>query len=82
MLVLLGALAALGFTTNEVRAEGAWCMVATSDLGFENCGYFTQRQCLAAVSGVGGFCVPNPRPPGYYADSFEVRRWKRGKYPF
>jgi len=28
--------------------------------GGENCGYYTFSQCLASVSGVGGFCIVAP----------------------
>jgi len=27
--------------------------------GATNCGFFTIEQCMATVSGIGGFCVPN-----------------------
>jgi hypothetical protein len=29
--------------------------------GGENCGFHTFEQCLAAISGVGGYCARNPR---------------------
>jgi hypothetical protein len=28
-------------------------------LGGQNCGFSTWNQCMATVSGIGGFCVPN-----------------------
>ena len=33
---------------------------------YENCGYYTWEQCLAAISGVGGFCQLNPHNPKYW----------------
>jgi hypothetical protein len=38
-----------------------WCAVygGYSD-SRESCYYMTQAQCLASVSGVGGFCKPSP----------------------
>jgi hypothetical protein len=39
---------------------GGWC--ATSTKRSENCGYTTLDQCRAQVSGLGGFCRPNPFP--------------------
>ncbi len=37
--------------------------------GGRNCGFVTWEQCQAAISGVGGYCEPNPffTGPGPYA---------------
>lgn len=35
-----------------------WCAVY-SRYGGTNCGFFTWQQCMATVSGIGGFCEPN-----------------------
>jgi hypothetical protein len=80
-LALIGVLFGLGWMTGPAHAE-AWCFVNSGRDSFENCGYFSQQQCLAAARGVGGYCYPSPRPPGYGQDSFEVKRWKKGRYPF
>ena len=45
-----------------MRSESGWCAVYRS--GGENCGFTTQSQCAANVSGVGGFC----RMSGYAAE--------------
>ena len=38
----------------------AWCANYDSrGFGGSNCGFSTWNQCMATVSGVGGFCVPN-----------------------
>ena len=38
-----------------------WCAQYSGGRGGggTNCGFFTWNQCMATVSGVGGFCVPN-----------------------
>ncbi len=56
--VLLASVSA----TTGARAEGAWCIY--EDWSLINCGFYTQRQCLASASGAGGICVPNPRFAG------------------
>jgi Protein of unknown function (DUF3551) len=38
-----------------------WCAVYGGDMGgASNCGFVTIEQCRATVSGIGGFCDPNP----------------------
>lgn len=59
------ALAASLAPGGEARAEGRWCAESGGRSAYTNCGYYTFQQCLAAVSGVGGSCRPNPR---YYAE--------------
>jgi len=41
-----------------------WCAQYSGDDGM-NCGFTTFQQCLADVSGIGGFCTQNStyRPP-------------------
>jgi hypothetical protein len=36
-----------------------WCAVYGGSFGGSNCGFVTWQQCMATVSGVGGFCEPN-----------------------
>jgi hypothetical protein len=38
-----------------------WCANYDGGKGFggQNCGFSTWNQCMATVSGIGGFCVPN-----------------------
>ena len=37
-----------------------WCAVyGGRSGGGTNCGFFTWQQCMATVSGIGGFCEPN-----------------------
>ena len=38
-----------------------WCARDGGENQYENCGYFSWQQCMASVSGVGGWCFRNPR---------------------
>ena len=40
-----------------------WCAQYRRDNG-TNCGFNTYGQCLATISGVGGWCYANPAYPG------------------
>jgi hypothetical protein len=53
------AVASVVAVTSANPAQASWC--ATYQSGAENCGFSTQAQCAAAVSGAGGFC----RSSGY-----------------
>lgn len=62
MLVLLVAVAApAALTATESRADPyRWCAVYSGrGGGASNCGFVTWDQCMATVSGIGGFCEPN-----------------------
>jgi len=44
-------------------AAGSWCAVYSGRKGgSENCTFASAGQCRATVSGVGGWCRPNPFP--------------------
>lgn len=64
MLAILIATLALGS-----RAEAQnypWCAIYGGDMGgAKNCGFVSFEQCMADVSGIGGFCMLNNtyRPP-------------------
>src|SRR5205085_3653708 len=63
ILTVLGA-AALALTINAGGAKAAaWC--AYYDADTYNCGFYTYGQCLATISGVGGYCQPNYRAGAY-----------------
>jgi hypothetical protein len=73
--LVLGALAFAGFLAPTAQAqagEGRWCAESGGRSAYTNCGYYTFRQCLASVSGVGGTCRPNPR---FYAE-YERRPYR------
>jgi Protein of unknown function (DUF3551) len=50
-------------TAARAGANGSWCAnYGTGHGGGINCSYTSQQQCLASVSGIYGFCTPNPYP--------------------
>jgi uncharacterized protein DUF3551 len=55
-----------------------WCAYYSGGRGGgENCGFVTFQQCLATVSGIGGFCEPNTQfqpPPGPHPRPWLARR--------
>ena len=55
-----------------------WCaQYGGTPSGPTNCGFVSFEQCLATVSGIGGFCVRNnlyQPPPGPH-QSKKVRTW-------
>ena len=55
--VALGA----GVATDRAQADPyRWCaQYGPSDDGGTNCYFVTLEQCRAAISGIGGYCVPN-----------------------
>src|SRR5262249_6398670 len=61
---VLIAFVALSLPTSVARAEanGGWCANYGTGHSGVNCSYASQQQCLASVSGVYGFCTPNPYP--------------------
>jgi hypothetical protein len=74
-----GALLTVGvLDATPAAAQGAWCAEYSGKLGGTNCGFYTQQQCLWAVSGVGGFCSPSPY--AYYADPRPAPRKPRRAY--
>jgi hypothetical protein len=60
-------LAGIGLETPAAAANYPWCAYygGTVGGGGTNCGFTTFQQCLATVSGIGGFCDRNTqyRPP-------------------
>ena len=83
MRILLGALALLlvAFAPDRAQAqEYPWCAQYGWGHGGTNCGFVSYGQCLAAVSGVGGYSRPNgfSRGPGYAAPRKAQKR--RGYY--
>jgi hypothetical protein len=60
----LAALLAAAAIPGPVQADPyRWCAqyggIGGDDAG-TNCYFLTLEQCRAAVSGIGGYCVPNP----------------------
>jgi hypothetical protein len=65
--IALSALAAPMIAGSAAQADPyKWCAVYSgrSGGGGTNCGFVTYQQCMATVSGAGGYCQPNPRYTG------------------
>lgn len=62
-----GTAAAAALATPAQAQNYPWCAQYSGNGmgGSMNCGFSTYRQCMADVSGVGGFCITNNtyRPP-------------------
>ena len=61
---IMGAVATMSLMlamTPSAQAEGSWCANYSGN-GGTNCGFYSFQQCMAAVSGAGGFCTQN----GFY----------------
>jgi tetratricopeptide (TPR) repeat protein len=50
--------ATLAFVAHPKAKEPGWCAAYRN--GGSNCGFYTYDQCMAAVSGIGGFCNRSP----------------------
>jgi hypothetical protein len=55
------AAAILSGTPAKAEVWYPWC--AYYSWSTYNCGFVSQRQCLATTAGAGGWCRPNPAPP-------------------
>src|SRR6476646_2667189 len=69
ILLVLIIFVALSLSTSAARAgaNGSWCANYGTGLdGAINCSYTSFEQCRATVSGIYGFCTPNPYPGTSY----------------
>ena len=69
--VLLGLVGALMVLGTPAHAQNyPWCAQYSGRAlgGAQNCGFVSFAQCMATVSGIGGFCVQNTmyQPPHRY----------------
>jgi hypothetical protein len=81
--IFLPALAALAaFAPTPSHADPyRWCAVyGGRGGGGSNCGFITWDQCMATVSGIGGFCEPNQFYTGPDRASGSDRRSTRKRY--
>ena len=66
-----------GSMTDSAKADPyRWCAQYAGRSGATNCYFMTLGQCQAAISGVGGFCRPNP----FYTGGGQPRRKARRTY--
>jgi len=56
ILLVAVTVAALSLSTGGARADGTWCAYYVLHT---NCGFYSFQQCIATLSGNGGFCQPN-----------------------
>ncbi len=79
LLFVLGILAGTAAIGTRADAQNyPWCAIYGGGMGgATNCGFTTFQQCMATVSGMGGFCQPNTQyqPPA-------SRRAYRQRYPY
>ena len=73
LLLMLGIVAASAAFGGTASAQNyPWCAVygGADTGGSSNCGFVTFEQCMATLSGMGGFCNRNTQfvpPPGPYS---------------
>jgi hypothetical protein len=86
LLVVLGIVAAVGTFGTRAQAQNyPWCAYYGGGYGGggTNCGFTTREQCLATVSGIGGYCDRNTQyvpPAGTHAPP-ALRRHHRSVTP-
>jgi hypothetical protein len=61
------------FLSTFGASAGTWCAHLAVPPGSTSCSFYSMQQCQATVSGVGGFCAPNP----FAAYAAEPRRHYR-----
>lgn len=74
LIIATGLVVAAGALPSGAQAQNyPWCAVyGGRDGGAQNCGFTTFAQCMATLSGMGGFCnrntqfVPPPGPRAHY----------------
>ena len=62
----VACLMAVAAGPSPARAEilYPWCaQYSGEDMASTNCGFVTLAQCMATISGIGGFCQENPAYP-------------------
>lgn len=70
LLLMLGIIVSLATLDGSASAQNyPWCAIygASDTGGASNCGFTTFEQCMATLSGMGGFCERNTQyipPPG------------------
>jgi len=66
--LVLVTFAALCLSSLGARA-GSWCASFGTGFSGTNCSFNSFEQCRATLSGIGGFCRPNPYPGTNYGRS-------------
>jgi hypothetical protein len=72
------SLGAFGTAAQAQNTRYPWCAVSAQDnVELADCTYSTFQQCLATISGLGGFCRENPRYVGGPMDDRPPPRGRR-----
>jgi uncharacterized protein DUF3551 len=80
-LLALALLAATLSLTQEAGAQGRYYPWCARYSGYSIvCGFDTFQQCLATISGVGGFCQQNVMPPPVAQSRASRKRKYRSSY--
>jgi Protein of unknown function (DUF3551) len=66
--------AIVGIGTRADAQNYPWCAQYNDGSGSMNCGFTTFQQCLADVSGIGGFCTQN--------STYQPTSSSRRRYPY
>jgi Protein of unknown function (DUF3551) len=75
--IMLATIAAVAAMASAAHADQyKWCAVYAGDRGGggTNCGFITYQQCMAAISGNGGYCTENQFYTGSAAQSRKPKR--------
>jgi hypothetical protein len=72
------AMAALGVGGHAEAAVPTWCG-NTADRSNLECRFFSWQQCQAYLSGLNGYCIPNPYLGAYGAEP-EPRPYRKRRY--
>jgi hypothetical protein len=60
LLFMSGILVGMATVGTPAKAQNyPWCAVLSMGDASYNCGFVTRDQCMASVSGIGGFCQLN-----------------------
>jgi hypothetical protein len=62
-IVAAAAASALLTTPASAEVQYPWCAQYRWPIDATNCGFVSYPQCMATVSGVGGYCYQNPAYP-------------------
>jgi hypothetical protein len=71
--LVAATVAALPLTSIDAHADGPWC--AYDNDGGTNCGFYSYAQCMADISGIGGYCGQNPSYQGNANQRRRSRSW-------
>ena len=68
-------LLAAGETFDSANADPhGWCVIYNGKPSGTECWFVSYEQCRATASGVGGFCIPNPRNAGITEPARRAKR--------